>query len=149
MTNEYKQISQVVTSYLDGDKDTDMVSYLTEKVDNSSVDTPEMIIIPNLQSFLEAYQFTLAQFSSLYKEGPKKGIHFIFGSTKTGLFKTDINIKYVKDNLTTALIAGRLYDQSLVPSKMTSREPRLSDDEIYLYQNGESQKLKMSKQVVD
>ncbi|HEM3649517.1 TPA: hypothetical protein U1C40_002207 [Streptococcus suis] len=49
----------------------------------------------------------------------------------------------------TAIVAQRLYDQSIVQHKMTSREETLKVDEVYLYHDQDYQKVKISKQVAE
>lgn len=44
-----------------------------------------------------------------------------------------------------AIVAQRLYDQSIVQDKMTSREETLKVDEVYLYPDQDYQKVKISK----
>lgn len=103
-------------------------------------------IISDLVAFLENSKISLNNFVTLYQEGPKFGMHFIFADVKTNLAKSDPVIRYLKDNLEIALIAQRLYDQTLVTHRMTSREEALKVDEIYLCQEGQVQKLKISYQ---
>lgn len=58
-------------------------------------------------------------------------------------------VKYIKDNISSALIVQRLYDQAIVPHNALSKENRLAIDEAYLYHNGKTQKLKLTKQEME
>ncbi|NQJ49360.1 hypothetical protein HO551_01150 [Streptococcus suis] len=88
-------------------------------------------------------------FIKLYQDSLKVGVQLIIGAQKSSLLKTDLSIKYIKENLVTAIVAQRLYDQSIVQHKMTSREETLKVDEVYLYHDQDYQKVKISKQVVE
>ncbi|HEM4666203.1 TPA: type VII secretion protein EssC, partial [Streptococcus suis] len=106
-------------------------------------------IIPDIIAFLEQTKMSYTDFIKLYQESLKVGVQLIIGAQKSSLLKTDLSIKYIKENLVTAIVAQRLYDQSIVQHKMTSREETLKVDEVYLYHDQDYQKVKISKQVVE
>ncbi|CYW16439.1 FtsK/SpoIIIE family protein [Streptococcus suis] len=106
-------------------------------------------IIPDIIAFLEQTKMSYTDFIKLYQESLKVGVQLIIGAQKSSLLKTDLSIKYIKENLVTAIVAQRLYDQSIVQHKMTSREETLKVDEVYLYHDQDYQKVKISKQVAE
>lgn len=104
------------------------------------------IIVPDLLVFTEAFGQGEAKFKALYNEGPKLGIHFIIAGTKQNFFKVDNITRHLKNEITTALVAMRMYDQSLVDHVENSREQKLADDQLYLYNKGSYKKIKIIKQ---
>ena len=58
-------------------------------------------------------------------------------------------IKVIKENITTAVIAMRLYDQSIVEHNSNNREKKLEWDQAYIYDKGRTQKVKLIKQEIE
>ena len=62
---------------------------------------------------------------------------------KATYFKGDNIVTIIKEGTPTAFIAMRLYDQSFVEHKESSREERLAKDQMYLHHKGNYQKVKI------
>ncbi|HEM3705963.1 TPA: NACHT domain-containing protein, partial [Streptococcus suis] len=144
--SEYSVYQSKVGTYINGDHVAKLLPNMLQELESRKQHPKtkhSLILIPDLAEFIEIVSPKLEDFTVLFNEGPRYGLHFVFGSQKSSLFKTDSVIKLVKENIDTALVVQRLYDQTVLAHKETSREATLAKDEVYLYQNNQYVKTKI------
>lgn len=148
ISGQYNELEQNVSTYVRSSNATllipNMIRELNERKTHSK-NVHTLVILPDLLEFIEEAKPDSIEWARLYNEGPKYGLHFVIGTQKSTMFKSDSIVKLVKENLDTVLVTQRLYDQSIIVHKENSREPYLKEDELYVSQNNTIVKVKIVK----
>ncbi|MEY8700185.1 type VII secretion protein EssC [Streptococcus ferus] len=147
-TEEYREYYKDTNVYIGSDMIADFVPNMLQEIKDRKDQRKSLhtlIIIPNILNFIEMTNCSMGDFTKLYNEGPRYGLHFVIVSQKTTLLKNDAIIKHIRDNIEFAIVAQRLYDQNFVRHNQTSREQKLKRDEVYLYQSDSTVKTKITK----
>lgn len=71
------------------------------------------------------------------------GPHGLIAGTKSIYYKTDTIVQVIKEEVPTAFVAMRMYDQALIKHEEISKELQLQNDEMYLYNNEKYTKIKI------
>ena len=67
----------------------------------------------------------------------------MIAGTKSIYYKTDTIVQVIKEEVSTAFVAMRMYDQALIKHEEISKELQLQNDEMYLYNNEKYTKIKI------
>ena len=149
---EYSFLKEKANAYISGEEILDLFNNLDKEITNrkeTPKDVQTFIVIPDLASFVEKVSISEDDFYQLYINAYKYGLHFITAGSKSVFFKVNPVIKVIKENITTAVIAMRLYDQSIVEHNSNNREKKLEWDQAYIYDKGRTQKVKLIKQEIE
>ena len=149
---EYSFLREKANAYISGEEILELFSNLDKEITNrkeTPKDVQTFIVIPDLASFVEKVSISEDDFYQLYINAYKYGLHFITAGSKSVFFKVNPVIKCIKENITTAVIAMRLYDQSIVEHNSNNREKKLEWDQAYIYDKGRAQKVKLIKQEIE
>lgn len=149
---EYSFLKEKANAYISGEDIIELFSNLDIEIrnrKNTPKDVQTFIVIPDLASFIERVSISEDDFYQLYINAYKYGLHFITAGSKSVFFKVHPVIKGIKENITTAVIAMRLYDQTIIEHNSNSREEKLDWDQAYIYDKGRAQKVKLIKQEIE
>ena len=145
-SDEYNYLNSVADVYLNSKMSEQLFDQMRKELEDRKVapkDVETFVIIPDLSVFLERFSSFAADFKTLYTEGYKYGLHFVIAGTKSIYYKTDTIVQVIKEEVSTAFVAMRMYDQALIKHEEISKELQLQNDEMYLYNNEKYTKIKI------
>lgn len=145
-SDEYNYLNSVADVYLNSKMSEQLFDQMRKELADRKVapkDVETFVIIPDLSVFLERFSSFAADFKTLYTEGYKYGLHFVIAGTKSIYYKTDTIVQVIKEEVSTAFVAMRMYDQALIKHEEISKELQLQNDEMYLYNNEKYTKIKI------
>ena len=124
-----------------------LLSILEERK-NGNTGPKIIVVIPDLEKFVQITGLTAEQATILYQEGWRYDMVLIVGSLHSyvngAVFGSPA--RQIKNSNQYYLFGMRLTDQTIVEKTYNSREPYLKLDEMYLYNRSSSMKLKITKE---
>lgn len=109
-----------------------------------SIQQRKIVFINNLKAFINNSMLTEQEIRMILGEGPKYNVFTIFSGMYNDMVSTyERQAKLVRQITKQSIIVSRLYDQELVMTTSTSREPMLKPYEMYYTNQNVTHKIQM------